>query len=169
MNLSGLKQFVEQIVAKLFESQDRRIDRLVTELDKKNREIKNYQVEGFLLQGQAFVPKNARYAHARGTSRNSLSFTLQEEGNELLVEKRTLDHDRKIIEQFLYKTLYHCQNAQEVRDTIPQCLIQFSPQLQKMEQRSSIGFYAPKDPRYLREAEKIIPRIEYYSVLHLMY
>lgn len=169
MEVSKLKAFVEGTSRRLFEAEDRRLDRAVTDLDRQNRELKGYTVEGFLFQGKLYLPSNARYANAKGVSRQSLSFTLQDQGNALVVDMNAIAHDKKMIEQFLYKMLYNCMDWQNIRDTVPECLVQFWPELGKLEPRSSKGFWAPKDERFLRESEKVIPKIEFYSVIHLMY
>lgn len=169
MEVSKLKQFVEGTTRRLFEAEHRRLDKCVERLDRQNREVKGYNVEGFLFQGKLYMPKSARMANAKGVHRQSLSFTLHEQGNEMLTDFNTIAHDKKIIEQFLYKTLYNCMDWQEIRDTIPECLVEFWPELSKIPRIYEKGWLAPKDERYRREAEKIIPKIQFYSVTHLMY
>ena len=169
MEVSKLKAFVEGTSKRLFEAEHRRLDKVVELLDRENREIKNYQAEGFLFQGKLYVPKSARYVNGKGMSRQSLSFTLQEKGNKLLIDMNAIEHDQKIIEQFLYKTLYNCMTWQDIRDTVPECLVEFWPELAKMPRFHEKGWLAPKDERYRREAEKVLPKIQFYSVTYLMY
>lgn len=169
MEVSKLKQFVEGTTRRLFEAEHRRLDKAVELLDRENREIKGYQAEGFLFQGKLYMPKNARLANAKGVHRQALSFSLQEKGNKLLTDFNAIAHDQKIIEQFLYKTLYNCMSWQDIRDTVPECLVEFWPELSKIPRVHERAWLAPKDERYRREAEKILPKIQFYSVTYLMY
>ena len=169
MEVSKLKAFVEGTSKRLFEAEHRRLDKIVEALDRQNREIKGYQVEGFLFQGKLYIPGSARFTNARGVSRQSLSFTLQDKGNEMLTDYNAIAHDQKIIEQFLYKTLYNCMDWQDIRDTVPECLVEFWPELHKMPRIHERAWLAPKDERYRREAEKLLPKIQFYSVTYLMY
>ncbi|MNO13141.1 hypothetical protein D3C76_27670 [compost metagenome] len=167
MAVANLHKFLDALVKKLFAAEERRLDKIVETLDQRNREIGGHRPQGFLLQGKLYRPSNATLIAIVGIK--PLAYELSDDGNKFLKDRNQIDQDRQSIKQILYKLVEPCQNAQEIRDTLPECLVSLVPELSKMERRFATGFFAPKDDRFVRQYEAILPKIEMYSVSCLLY
>lgn len=167
MAVANLHKFLDALVNKLFTAEERRLDKIVETLDRRNREIGGHKPQGFLLQGKLYRPNNTILIAKTGIK--PLAYELTDDGNKFLKDRIQIDQDRQAIKQILYKLVEPCQNAQEIRDTLPECLVSLVPELSKMERRFAKGFFAPKDDRFVRQYEAILPKIEMYSVSCLLY
>lgn len=167
MAVANLHKFLDALVSRLFAAEERRLDKAVESLDQRNREIGRHKTQGFLLQGKLFRQKSATLIATTGIK--PLAYELTEDGNKFLRDRNNIDQDRQIIKQILYKLVEPCQNGQEIRDTLPECLVSLVPELSRMERRFAKGFFAPKDERFQRQYEAILPKIESYSATCLLY
>lgn len=167
MAVKDLHKLLDACVAVLFKAEERRLDKAVEVLDTRNREIGGHKPQGFLLQGKLYRQKSATLIATAGIK--PLAYELTEDGNKFLKDRNEIDKDKQLIKQILYKLVEPCQNIQEIRDTLPECLVGLIPELSKIERRFAKGFFAPKDERFRRQYEAILPKIEMYSVTCLLY
>lgn len=164
---------IEQIKRGLFEPEKRRHTRMIDQLVEQHSEILNDDLQGFIFNGENYIHTDARIRHR---SYRMLAWSLVGDMETFLKDKRQVELDKDQIGQMLLKLQRHVMNAgtgsefelQEQRDALPDCLLRFAPQLQKFERRYNINFFLRSD-RDRRQFEKILPKIEMYSVTGLIY
>jgi hypothetical protein len=169
MAIAELPELLDALVTVLFEAETRRIDGLVTELDKKNREIQGHKLEGFTFKGAVYIPTQRVYKPTSHTMFKPLCFSLLKEGNHLVNECRVIQWEKQSIKQTFYKMLFQCADAQEIRDALPDCVANLVPALAKIPRKLPEGILWQSDNRTLRQIEAMIPKIEFYAATRLLY
>lgn len=128
------------IGASLFLFTTRIMDHLLTKDRSKLRDVleglieRNYALggpkEGFLMEGQFLTllpPKQQFLAEKR-----MLHPSLHSEVREYLAECRILDSEAKVIQQGLSLLTSHCKTSQDLRDALPEDIVELSPNLRNM-------------------------------------
>jgi hypothetical protein len=169
MAISNSKEIIDGISKALFEAEYRRLKGRVKELSRMNREALPTTVYPFMYQGKVYIPEDVPHLTAGPGSSVGLAFSLYPQMTAFLADKNTVEQDRKQIEMMLFKLTYQVCNMQELRDTLPDCLVSLVPQLDKMPRCMDQKFLIRNDERTLRQFEVILPKMEFYSVARLMY
>lgn len=171
MPAENLHVVIDTICANLFGSEDRRIQNWVDKLCKENRVRYNNRTdfEGFLHEGifyrPSWFPKGLPDTEA-------LHPELYEEMHKLVVSKAEIDEDRAFIKQILFKLLYPCEQYQDFRDALPECLIAIIPQNVSWARLPRIrepAYTIAGDTRALRQFDKMLPKIELYLATKLLF
>lgn len=168
MKLQRGLEFIGLMMEKLFEAEERRIDRSIEELDRQNREVKGHKTYGFMHQGKVYMPKNnPNIADHRG--REALAFTLHKQGNLLVKDIRVVADDKQMIEQLVYLLIKDCESVQAVRDTLPESLVNLSDELAQYTRLSQEGYTLEGDERAQRQFLKLKDKIDFYTATRLIY
>lgn len=166
--MKNSKDWVDLLANALFVAETRRIGGVITELTIQNNMQKKTNAIGFRHVGETFAIPGAKRLDK--TPLPTLSFTLSKEGNDLLKERRALELDKSLISQVLFKQLYQCNDLQEVRDSLPDCLVALIPELAKIPRKMIDPLWINRnDERAMTQYQKILPKIEMYSVGQLLY
>ena len=168
MSIPRMDKLITKLTDALFVAEYRRIDKMVEELDQQNREAKGHSTYGFIHAGVQYTPKNSPYL-AGGHRYASLSFTLSNQAKQFLRDKQTIEHDRKIIEQVLYKLMIQCNDKQELRDCLPESLVSLIPELQRIPRQFSDGYLLKGDERAYRQYKQVLGKIQFYTATRLLY
>lgn len=161
-------KLITTITRSLMEAEKRRLAGVKAQLVKTALERYGAHKDGFAYAGQVFdregLPKGPR-------QRVSLDYALYAEADDYLADMAQIDTDTRLISQILVPLLDTCTNLQEVRDALPECLVDTLPELQKFSRRMPAAWtlQGPTNDRLRRQYEKILPRIAFYSAARLMY
>lgn len=169
MAIANTKQLIDFISGELFKAEDRRLAGVVNDLSRSNRETLGTHCFNFMYGGKVYMPTNAPTISTGPGSSVGLAFSLTNQMEAFLKDKANIDRDRKLIEQMIFKLIYQCCNEQEVRDALPDCLVSVVPSLSKLPRKLDQKFIIRHDERTLRQFEAILPKMEFYSVMRLMY
>ncbi len=168
MRLQRGLELIGELVKALFEAEERRIDKAIEDLDRSNREVKGHQKHGFMFQGRVFVAKNAPYQRSdAGTV--SLAFELHKKGNFLVKDIRTVDDDKKMIEQITYLLIQDCGSIQDLRDALPESMVNLSDELMKYPRLNQEGYTLSGNERAVRQFNKLKDKIDFYTATRLIY
>lgn len=167
MAINNLPKIIEVLSKVLFEAEFRRLESLIKKLNQQNRECSRLVQDGFVYGGITYVPKDSSML-VKGP-KPALAFELTQDMEEFLQDQRTIETDKKLIEQIFYNLLYQCNNLQEVRDALPECLVSLVPDLSKLPRHLNQGFTVQFGDRPYRQFMGILPKIEFYSATRLLY
>lgn len=166
-------EWIDAISKQLFAAENRRIDKMVEGLNRKNSAIKKKALFGFMHLGQRYVPESckAQAAALRKQPMPTLAFELLEEANGFLVDVRKVELDKEQIKQVLFKLLYPAQTLQEIRDALPDCLVPLAPNnISKLNRHTDDPtWFIRNDERALKQYRKMLPKIEMYAVSRMIY
>lgn len=168
MALPTIQPLIKQLSHKMFEAERRRLETILVQIDKQNREIKGQTLQGFMHAGKIYRPKSAPTLAVGAGSYPTLAFALQDQMAELLRDTKEVETDQQLIEQILYKLLYQANDRQEIRDALPECLVQLTD-LNRLNRKLSPGFLNQSDERTYRQFQAILPKIEMYCTTRLLY
>lgn len=164
-----MNSWIDTVLHFIFFTEENQYTKQVEQLIELNKIAKNNNIAGFIHMGERYgsIP-----APVRGQSRQafpSLDFSLSSEGNKLVSYRRKIESDKKQIKQLLIKLMATCESKQDVRDSIPECVIYHMKDLAILPRTRPVTWAIQHDPRALREYELIHPKIALYTVMHLLY
>lgn len=170
--MDQLYRFIDPIKEKLFEAEERRlkagIDRLVEQHDELSEPIKRFM--GFMFNGDIYRHSRANLIYK---SYPMLDWSLNEEMEAWLKDRKAVQLDKDQIGQMLFRLQSHVMNGsehvvQERRDALPECLVSLVPKFQAMPRNFNIQFFLTSE-RDIRQYAKILPKIEMYAMSKLIY
>ena len=80
-----------------------------------------------------------------------------------------LERDEKEIRQILFKLLDHCISKQNIRDSLPEPVVQLFPDIACMPRIVPVAHYMDKDKLTRNEFDRLLPKIEAYAISKLFY
>lgn len=160
-------EIIKRITTSLFEPEQRRLTAAKDLLVKRNAEFyRDKPHDGFTYQGKPYD-----YEHlGRGTrTRVSLHFELIDQMDEFLKDQEQVWGDRYYISQILHNILAPCQDLQDIRDALPNCLVDTLEELRSYNRTRPEAYTIQADKRAVRQYQKVLPRIEFYATARLLY
>lgn len=157
---------IRVIEQSLFSAEERRLQKFEEDMLIKNREVKNQKMDGFSFAGKVFRPAN--FTRGRPTIL-SLDDTLYSEMELHIQDKDEVETDKRRIKMILFKLLEPCKFMDDVRDTLPECLVDTISELQHLSRTREPAYTIKDDPRSVKEYNDILPRMQFYSMARLMY
>lgn len=177
--MTNIDEWVKVIFDHLLAAEMRRIESMLVQLNDKNSALKapaGSKFYGFVHMGKTYIPEEYSYLlpHIPRQQRHKLippiALELAEEVGTFASEVAKLESDKTAIHQMLFKLLRPVTTMQELRDALPDCVATKLPQLASLQRQNPDPTWSIKnDPRALREYDRVLPRIEFYSVSHLLY
>lgn len=163
--MENMKALIDSFVARLFEPEGRRLQKRVNELDRQNGEIRHERAYGFMWLGRQYF---AEGSPIRRTSYPSLDFSLRNEGNDLVKDRKQVEEDKTMIRQIMYLLIKDCPDLQSIRDALPDSLVELSDDLMRMPRQRPAG-YTITDERQSRQYQKMLDKIDFYAATRMMY
>ena len=163
--MENLKALIDSFVARLFEPEGRRLQKIVNDLDRQNSEVRHDRAYGFMWLGRMYF---AEGAPTRRTSYPSLDFSLRNEGNALVKDRKQVEEDKTMIRQIMYLLIKDCPDLQSIRDSLPDSLVELSEELMRLPRLRPAGF-SITDERQLGQYKKMIDKIDFYAATRMMY
>lgn len=162
---------ISRIIYKLFENDKEVLDNQIAELTQNNNNKKNSTYIGFRHMGKTFISKGHVPFRNRGKQSilPSLAFELATAGTKIVQQTNNLERDEKEIRQILFKLLDHCTCKQDIRDSLPEPVVQLFPDIACMPRIVPVAHYMDKDKLTRNEFDRLLPKIEAYAISKLFY
>jgi hypothetical protein len=159
------------LMVKMFEPEERRLQAMLDRLIEQNQEVMPASTGamcGFIFNGERHI--HSRYPGYPGTLLPGLSFGLNDPMDAWLKDKAVINQDRDLIQQTLFKCVFNWRDGQDFRNRMPDAVVpllsdglQLLPRTVPFEEATCL-----KD-RDRRQFEKILPKIELYTAVRLIY
>lgn len=176
MALAYSHQWLDTIIQRLFTPETRRIDKMIESLTERNSLAKKKTTYGFLHMGQVYVSESNKPLFAALHGRNSkvpvpsLSIEFANEASAFINDVTVINRDKSRIRQVLFKLIYQANSKQEIRDALPECVVQTIEGFKDIPRtRNDCAWLIRDDWRSVRDYEKILPKIEFYAMTALIY
>lgn len=161
--------FVEQLVTDLFKPEARRLEKDIELLDKSNREMKGHERWGFMHAGEVYIPKNSPYLR-QGNSYPTLHFALCKQANAFIKDMQAVENDKQMIKQICHLLVHHCDNRQDIRDALPESLIELASGWFSGYPRTREEAYTIRhDERAMRQYTQLLDKIDLYLATRMIY
>lgn len=166
MALPNLHEFLDGVIAILFEPEVRRLASIVDELDAANREIRGHTVMGFMHNGKAYLPKAAT---VRPKQFPALAFTLTNRAAAWDSDRKQVEEDKQLIKQVLWLVSKDCTAMGAVRDALPESIIELVPSMKALPRTNEDGYPIKGDPKLHAQYLKIRDKIDVYWACRMIY
>lgn len=165
------EETLQTAMTSLFAAEERRLVAEVDRLIEQNREHSKGRYSAhhcMSIDGKIFV--HSRFQPAKGAgviNTMMVCGTLRRDVAAFVRDRARVADDRRTIKQMLHTCVQHCENLQQMLDTIPEELVTHTGI--KWERREREMFLAPKDERFVRQWHKVKELIEFYTAVSLIY
>jgi hypothetical protein len=158
---------INNITKLLFAPDNRRIQGWIDQICNKNKDISdNKDPLGFWYNDKYYRPSwllSGRYPKA------ILNHALYDEMDKLVKDERTTKDDQQFIRQTLFALVEPCETYQDLRDALPECLIDLIPNLGSFSRTREAGYIIKDNPRAYKQYLQILPKIETYCATRLIF
>lgn len=159
------------IVKHLFLAELKRLDNTLADLVRDNENLQHvFDTVGFQYQGEFYKLSNADRIPPHG-ERLALHGSLVERMQRYLDRSGRLLWECTQVNQMVFRLVQGCTTRQDVRDALPECLVAQDKEmgLLEFERTRPAAYTLDNDKRAMKQYEKILPIIEYYSGTHLLF
>jgi hypothetical protein len=163
-------KLITALTGQLFEAEDRRLNGVIVRLNQENKQLTGSRIDGFLYLGQLYMPTGVNTTVAdRHQAKTALHKSLIEPMERHLKDRKAVADERRIISQMLLTLLSPCRTAQDIRDTLPECLVNCVSGLVSQPRTREAAYTIQDNPRAMRQYEKLLPKMEVYSAARFLY
>lgn len=161
-------QWIDQILKELFAPDHRRLVAWVDKLCENNQEIVGKDVHGFIYAGAFYRPSNVRGVI---TGRKSLHSSLAPKMEDFLRSKQIMEVEKTKLRQALFMLLEPCNDQQDIRDTLPECIVDCLPELRQHypNRKKAVAFTIASNERAMKTFNRLLPKMEEYSVARMIF
>jgi hypothetical protein len=170
MLVKTVNDMISEILSTIFMAEYRRLGNWIDRLCHQNAEAYgDPTLQGFVHSGKVYKPVGLKVADHQ-VNRRGLHHSLLADMDAYQMDLSILTRDKQFIQQALLALLDPCQDLQDVRDALPNCLASTLECIKGKDRGVRPEAYTLADnPRAKRQYEKILPRIEMYAVTRLIY
>lgn len=152
----------------LFAAERRRLALKLEALCKKNQEITGTTWLGFLYDGTWFAPASQKGVVPVG-SRTMLHMSLCDEMEAFKTDRANIRRDYDLVKQMLAKLILGWDELQDIRDALPDCVVHFDANLNRLSRQKTEAFTIRQDARAMRQYERIKSTMALYAATNLIY
>lgn len=168
-------ELTQVILANLFDAEQLRLTKEIDDIITENQNYRGLDNVGVLFSSGFYdfswfkAPKPAfRGQKVEAPRRVSLHEDLHERMQAAVDEKARMEHDRKHITQMLKFLLEPARSLQDIRDTLPEVVVEVIPDLRGMPRQRPVGFTL-KHPIHKQQLDRVTNRMAFYVAIKLMY
>ena len=161
-------QCVEYALGCLFLAESKRIDKAITDLCQKNANLTGNHCFGFMYQARRFIPVMNMDSLRKTKQLPTLHIKLADDVIAFHSDLMRLERDKNQIKQIFFLLLKDCTNEQDVRNCLPECVVSLTEYKNLYPKRLYDGTQRLA-PSIRQDYEKVLPKIEMYSVSYLLY
>ena len=159
-------RIISDIIRNLFNPESDRLDREVAEICRQNRFRTRTEDQGIIFNGTTYLPTTVP---RRGATKAHLDPALYDRMDLYLKDRDIIAFDLGQCKQILFNLLDPCESFQDMRDALPNCLSETLPELKTLDRVKPEAWTIKDDPRAMRLYEKLLPKLELYSVSKLFF
>jgi len=163
------------IIDNLFEAEFRRLEKKLTAINIENKQLLLTKIDGFLHLDKFYRPNTGTLMVAnKDMYKNALHKNLWRMMDEHIEDIKNTNKDKLLVKQTLVFLLSSCIYLQEIRNALPECLVNILiaagyASVSSIKKTAPTAYTIQDNPRALRQYEKILPLMEMYSVTKLLY
>lgn len=151
----------------IFEAEERRLGKERDQFAFENARLEPTAADGFLYGSIYFstLEPSLRSKGKRGPVSHSLVPALDAH----MKDRKQIEFDKVRVSQALAIVLKDCRTAQDIRDTLPNCLTEVFEQTKTLPRLNEEAFTLRDNPRAMKQYQKLKELIEFYMVSRMLY
>lgn len=167
MPIANSHEVIKRIASSLFSAEERRLELIKERLIVANKELHPGRPhDGFTYEGKTYDPVGLPLGRR---TRVSLHVRLVGEMVEYLKDLEVVWGDRYYISQMLFLLLSPCSSLQDIRDALPNAIVDTLDDLKHLPRTRPDGYTIENSTRTIRQYRKAVTRMEFYATMRLMY
>ena len=169
-SISTVYTIVTSLVTKLLEADKRRQNDSLIEINAANKSLQKQSIDGFIYRGDFWCPTlDGPILGGARVKRTLLHPTLEPKMNDWLSERNLIVHEQHLIRQVLHTLVRKCQDMQDLRDTLPECVVMLFKELDQLSRTREPAWTIQDNPRALSQWAKVLPRIEVCAMSRMVF
>ena len=156
------------IVQNLFQGENSRLEKTFLAIHEKHLKAVGQSEKGFIYNGRLIYPKNLPTMIVPRAKRKCLHISLMNEFKEYEKDFDEVRDDKQYVKQTLQLVMAPTEDAQDIRDALPECCVRLVPQLSSLPRTREEGFTLT-DPIHVRQFNEMVEKIEFYSVTNMIF
>lgn len=161
---------IQVIREDLVKAETRRLNRILVEVNREHRAITMAKHDGFVYNGTFYLPNQPSITHAGPKGRaDQVHPTLEKRMQDFEADKKIVVSEAGLISQILFVILDPCTSQQDMRDALPECLVECVEGLSALPRTNQEVWTILSNPRAMRQYEKLHPRMIFYTMARLLY
>ena len=157
-------RFIESLLSILLLPDVTHLNKIIDALVERNNQLYGVDNNGFTL-GKTYFQKGGKLTEML-VWEPSCHPSLMKDASKARYHWNKMDEDRKYFTVVLRELLASCASEQEVRDALPDCLVQFIPSLNCLPRTREAGYTLDSNaPVTLQSA---MDRFHTYAAMHMM-
>lgn len=165
-HISPVAELVDPVCSALMNRETKRLQGVKENLIKDNSSLGGAP-EGFLYQGTIY--SNAKGPARRAAKLKPIHESLTNRAEDFQFLSNKLEIDRQILRQSLSVVIPKCRTKQDVRDALPETLIEDIPDFRGMQREREEGFLLDENPLLKSQFERAVSIALYYRVNQLIF
>jgi hypothetical protein len=161
------RQLIDALVTQIFEAETRHYHKQLDTLIDENAVLVGRPLDGFNYLGVEYARGGAVALNQRAAC-PALSAPLVPAMSKLLSFRKRVEVDTQVIRQILVKLIQPCQNSQDIRDALPECVVPLS-WLKSLDRTREPAWSIQNNPRDLKLFQKCLLKIEMYCAMRYLY
>ena len=166
--MSITQKVVDDLVKTIFEPDTKRLTAWLDQIVNKHRELVSLSDVGFLVKGTFYKHSQAMPPRGKMLIRNHLAVELTGEFMQYYQDRCAIDRDMTKARQLLTMLICSANDAQEIRDGIPDSLVVYTPFKDIPRKMLHYNCWIKNDKRLCREVADFLPKIEMYAGMRLI-
>ncbi|MEQ1950903.1 hypothetical protein [Mesorhizobium sp. CN2-181] len=167
MALQGyIGETVVKLIDGLFEVEERQLSKRRTKLIDKNTAAGGNPA-GFYFNGEIFAESPISPGLRR--SLKPLDPSLLMEAGSIVADRKVINFDKGRVNQLLTMLLKDCHSTQDVRDALPNCMVEFLPGGSNLPRTRPEAFTLADNPLSYKQYMQSREKMDYYVAARLLY
>lgn len=162
-----INKIIDGLIVALFKNEHNRLKKREMHLVSENRKVSTEKYDGFFYQGQYYTDLDRALA-SKGI-RSGLHPSLVPDMERHVKDRKEVEFDKLRVKQALALVLKDCRTAQDLRDALPNQLVEKIDQIKGMDRSRPEGFTLMSDPRKFKQYQQLREKIEFYTAAQLLY
>jgi len=162
--------WINDILGKIFEIEQNRLSKQIESLIEENNMKLGQYNPGFFYMGKYYTNILHYTYYYNPGDLPSLNSQLHPEMAPLRTLEDQMKLDRSYIRQVLEKLLLPCQTVQDVRDVLPECVVDLFPTLKELPRtREPAWTFENANPMLQRQYSRALVKVQGYLAMRYLY
>ena len=153
----------------LFIGESKRLANEFNDIHEEHRKLYSLKEDGFLWDGKFYLPKELTRMVSSKQTRKVLHISLWETFRNHLKDQEKVNTDRTMFRQIINNLLDNTNSIQDIRDSLPECFIKFTPnEIRSLKRINKSGFLLT-DLRHKKQFEFYYEDMQFYALTSMVY
>lgn len=162
------QKVINELVRRLFEPDAQRLQKWIDKIDSENRAAQNdNNLMGYVYLGRYYRPSYVQGADPIGVK--LIHHTLAGQAEAYLRDEQLVESQKAMVRQGLVLLLEPCQSNQEMRDALPEGVVQLAPELKTLTRQRDEAWTLEDNPRGKRQFDKVRLFLDAYAMARMIY